>query len=39
VIVPTHAIINHAAQLELCRPVKVERFPVAKREKDYATWE
>lgn len=39
VIVPTQAIINHAAKLELCAPIRVERFPVVKREKEPATWE
>lgn len=39
VIVPTQAIINHAASLELCQPIRVERFPVIKRDKEPATWE
>lgn len=39
VIVPTQAIINLAASLEHCRPLKVERFQVVKKEKDHATWE
>lgn len=39
VVVPTQAIINHAARLELCRPLKVQRFPVQKTEKEPATWE
>lgn len=39
VIVPTQAIINHAASLDLCRPLKVERFPVVKVEREHATWE
>lgn len=38
VIVPTQAIINHAARLELCPRISVERFPVIKREKEPATW-
>lgn len=38
VIVPTQAIINHAAKLELCPKISVERFPVIKREKEPATW-
>lgn len=38
-IVPTMAVINHAASLDQCRNLKVERFPVAKKEKDPATWE
>ncbi len=33
VIVPTQAIINHAAEQELCPPIKVRRFQVEKREK------
>lgn len=32
-IVPTCAIINHSAELELCAPIKVRRFPVEKKEK------
>lgn len=39
VIVPTQAIINHAATMDLCRPIRVPRFPVTKVERDYATWE
>lgn len=39
VIVPTQAIINHAADLELCGTVKVRRFPVERHEKEPATWE
>lgn len=38
-IVPTVAIINHAASLDLCRHLKVDRFPVTKKEKEPATWE
>lgn len=38
-IVPTQAIINHAASLELCPKVSVPRFPVIRREKEPATWE
>lgn len=38
VIVPTQAIINHAAELEKCPPIRVKRFPVPKRRQDYATW-
>lgn len=38
VIVPTQAIINHAAGLELCRNLKVERFPVVTKRKEPATW-
>jgi integrase len=39
VIVPTQAIINHAASHELCSRIRVERFPVAKKAKVPATWE
>jgi integrase len=39
VIVPTQAIINHAAEHELCPYIRVKRFPVAKKEKEPATWE
>lgn len=39
VIVPTQAIINHAASLELCRHLKVERFPVVTKRREPVTWE
>jgi integrase len=39
VIVPTQAIINHAAQHELCARMRVARFPVSKKAKTPATWE
>jgi integrase len=39
VIVPTQAIINHAADLELCHPLKVKRFKVETKIKKPATWE
>lgn len=39
VIVPTQAIINFAASLDLCRHLKVKRFPVVTRRKEPATWE
>jgi integrase len=39
VIVPTQAVINHAASLDLCSPLKVDRFPEAKNTKEPATWE
>lgn len=39
VIVPTQAIINHAASLELCKHLKVKRFPVETKKKTPATWE
>jgi integrase len=39
VIVPTQAIINHAAELELCQPTRVRRFPVEKKERRHASWQ
>ncbi|KZY31025.1 integrase [Roseovarius sp. HI0049] len=39
VIVPTCAIINHAADLGWCRPIKVKRFPVDTKERTPATLE
>lgn len=39
VIVPTQAVINHAAEMELCSPIRVKRFPVVKTEREPATWE
>lgn len=39
VIVPTQAIINHAAALQRCHPLKVKRFPLEKREREPATLE
>ena len=39
VIVPTQAIINHAADSGLCQWIRVKRFPVVKKEKIPATWE
>lgn len=39
VIVPTQAIINHAAEAELCSPVRVKRFKVEAKIKDPATEE
>jgi integrase len=38
VIVPTQAIINHAAAEELCPTIRVKRFPVATKEKTPADW-
>lgn len=38
VIVPTQAIINHAAELELCQALKVKRFPVETKRKKPITW-
>lgn len=34
VIVPTQAVINHAADLELCNIISVKRFPEVKKIKD-----
>lgn len=39
IIVPTQAIINHAASLGKCQHMKVERFPVATKRKEPASWE
>lgn len=39
VIVPTQAIINHAAELEKCSYLKVKRFKVETKIKKPATWE
>lgn len=39
VIVPTQAIINHAASLDLCGHLKVKRFPVVTKRKEPASWE
>lgn len=39
VIVPTQAIINHAASMELCARIRVDRFPVKRKAKNPATWE
>lgn len=39
VIVPTQAVINHAADMELCSHLKVRRFPVVSKKKFPATWE
>lgn len=38
VIVPTQAIINHAAGLGLCHHFKVERFPVVTKRKEPVDW-
>lgn len=38
-IIPTQAIINHAAELEKCHHLKVKRFPVETKERTPATWE
>lgn len=39
VIVPTMAVINHAADLDMCSPIRARRFPEPKRTKEPATWE
>ena len=39
VIVPTVAIINHAAELELCRHIRMKRFKVETKSKKPATLE
>lgn len=39
VIVPTQAIINHAASLGLCSKVQVDRFPIQYKEREPASWE
>jgi integrase len=38
-IVPAQAIINHAAELELCPPLRVRRFPVDKKVRKPASLE
>jgi integrase len=38
-IVPTQAVINHAAEHELCQHIRVARFEVARKAKEPATWE
>lgn len=38
-IVPTQAIINHSAGLELCPYVRVKRFPVIRKAKTPADWQ
>jgi integrase len=37
-IVPTQAIINHAAEHELCPRIRVARFEVKKKAKEPVTW-
>lgn len=39
VIVPTQAIINHAASLDMCHPIRVSRFKIETKVKTPATWE
>lgn len=38
VIIPTQAVINNAAESELCPTIKVKRFPVETKVKKPATW-
>jgi integrase len=38
VIVPTQAIINHAAESELCAKISVKRFPFERKIKTPASW-
>lgn len=38
VIVPTQAVINHAAEHELCQHIRVKRFPVVRKAKTPTTW-
>lgn len=38
-IVPTMAIINHAASMDLCPLIRVKRFPEVRKEKTPATWD
>jgi integrase len=38
VIVPTQAIVNHAAESELCQNIRVKRFPVETKVGRPATW-
>lgn len=39
VIVPTSAVINHCADLDMCPPFKASRFPEVRKTKEPATWE
>lgn len=39
IIVPTLAVINYAADLDLCPPMRARRFPEPRRTKEPATWE
>ena len=38
-IVPMQAIINHAAEHELCQHIRVHRFEIKRKAKEPATWE
>jgi integrase len=39
VIVPTQAIINYAAERELCQPIRIRRFKTERHEKVPADWQ
>lgn len=39
VIVPTSAVINHCAELDMCPPFKASRFPEINKTKEPATWD
>lgn len=39
VIVPTLAVINHAAELDMCAPMRAKRFPEPRKSKEPASWE
>jgi len=39
VIVPTSAVINYCAELDMCPPFKATRFPEVRAEKEPATWD
>ncbi|RYY67694.1 MAG: site-specific integrase [Chitinophagaceae bacterium] len=39
VLVPTQAVINHCADLDMCAPLRASRFHEPKRTKEPATWE
>ncbi len=38
-IVPTQAVINHAASHELCQHIRVKRFEIKRKAKEPATWD
>lgn len=39
VIVPTQAIINHCAEMDLCPSIRIRRFEVETKERTPATWQ
>lgn len=39
VLVPTMAVINHCADLDMCPPIRAKRFPEVRKEKEPATEE